>query len=297
MGSGGVYIRGGSVTLSRALARVVRKSGGDILLGRRAIKIELASDGRPAAIHHAGKDESSAERIEARVILANCSPYAVAGMLASEQRAGFLARYDGLHPSISLFSAHFGLREPPQRFGLSGYSTVLLPDWMQRLDDYAQAGGLLADAPAGRMPPLSVVNYGAIDAGLDEDGQTLVTVVGVDRVANWREGEAERRAAWLEAIEQELERHFPGFAGAVTEKTMVTARSVRDYLGTPEGAVYGFAPTPPERSFLVGVPRSPRTAIPGLFLASAFAGGGGYTGAMGAGAGAAEAAEKFLVRR
>ena len=78
---------------------------------------------------------------------------------------------------------------------------------------------------------------------------------------------------------------------------MVTARSVRDYLGTPEGAVYGFAPTPPERSFLAGPPRTPKTAIPGLFLASAFAGGGGFTGAMGAGAAAAEAAEKSLARR
>ena len=218
-------------------------------------------------------------------------------MLAPERRGNFLGAYDGLSPSISLFSAYFGVKEPPQRFGLTDYSTILLPPWMKRLDDYAQAGALLGDPPAGRMPPLTVVNYGVIDAGLNEAGQTLVTVVGVDRVANWatlgREAEAERRSAWLEAILEELERHCPGFAGAVTEKTLVTARSVRDYLDTPEGAVYGFAPTPPERSFLSGVRRSPRTAIPGLFLASSFAGAGGFTGAMGAGAAAAGAAEKL----
>ncbi len=297
LGSGGVYIRGGSVTLSRALARVVRKSGGDVLLGRKAIKIEIAGGSQPVVLHHVGKEEGSADRIETRSVLANCSPYAVADMLAQEGRAGFLAPYDGLRPSISLFSAYFGLKEPPQRFGLTGYSTILLPDWMQRLDDYAQAGALLANPPAGRMPPLTVVNYGAIDAGLEQAGQTLVTVVGVDRVANWRDGEAERRSAWLDAIQQELERRYPGFAGALTEKSMVTARSVRDYLATPEGAVYGFAPTPPTRSFLSGVPRSPRTAIPGLFLASSFAGAGGFTGAMGAGATAAEAAERYLARK
>lgn len=296
IGSGGVYVRGGSVALSRALAKVVKQGGGQVLLGRTAVRIDVASDGRMMTVHHAGKDEKTPERIEARSVLANCSPYSVADMLPPERRSDFLGAYDGLSPSISLFSVYFGVKEPPQRFGLTDYSTILLPPWMQRLDNYAQAGALLGEPPAGRMPPMTVVNYGVIDAGINEAGQTLVTVVGVDRVANWRDGEAERRSAWLEAILQELERHYPGFAGAVTEKTLVTARSVRDYLATPEGAVYGFAPTPPERSFLSGVPRSPRTAVPGLFLASSFAGAGGFTGAMGAGSAAAGAAEKALAR-
>lgn len=171
---------------------------------------------------------------------------------------------------------------------------------MTRLDDYAKAGALLGDRLGGQMPPLTVVNYGAIDARLDDSGLTLVTVVGVDRVANWaglrQAQEAERRSAWLGAILQELERRYPGLADAVVEKTLVTACSIRDYLGTPDGAIYGFAPTPPERSFLFGVPRTSKTPIPGLFLSSSFAGAGGLTGAMGAGATAARLAERYLTR-
>ena len=64
IGSGGVYIRGGSVALSRALAKVVKKGGGEVLLGRKAVKIDVASDGRMMTVHHAGKDEKSPERIE-----------------------------------------------------------------------------------------------------------------------------------------------------------------------------------------------------------------------------------------
>ena len=58
-----------------------------------------------------------------------------------------------------------------------------------------------------------------------------------------------------------------------------TALSVRQYLNAPDGAVYGFAPTPPRSIWRLPV-RSPRTAVPGLYLASAYAGFGGYTGVV-----------------
>ena len=55
----------------------------------------------------------------------------------------------------------------------------------------------------------------------------------------------------------------------------------------PDGAVYGFAPTPP-RSIWRTLVRSPRTAIPGLYLASAYAGFGGYTGVVQSGGACAD---------
>ena len=60
---------------------------------------------------------------------------------------------------------------------------------------------------------------------------------------------------------------------------------------------YGFDPAPPQHSFLSGMARSPRTAMPGLFLASSFAGAGGFTGAIRSGAGAARLAGKVLRSR
>jgi phytoene dehydrogenase-like protein len=141
---------------------------------------------------------------------------------------------------------------------------------------------------------LGVANFGAIESGLADGPPTLVSVVGVDRLENWsglsREAEADRRKRWLDAILIAVERAYPGFAGAVTEKVLLTARSMQDYLDTPGGAVYGFAQRPPDRSFWAGVPRSPKTPVPGLYLASAFGGSGGFTGAMLAGAEAARLA-------
>ena len=297
VGSGGVYIKGGSATMSRALAKIVKRAGGDVLMGRKAVAVEIDGNGRPVAVRHVGKDGVEV-RFACRAVLANCAPQSLAAMLPEAGREAFLEPYLGNTLSVSLFSAHFGLARPPQQFGLASYSTVILPDQMKALADFAQAGRATAAMPAGELPPLTVVNYGAIDSGLDNGDLTLITVAGFDRVANWdgmaKEDEQAKRAAWLSAIEAEMERHFPGFAGAVKEKFFVSARSMRSYLETPDGAVYGFAPEVPQRSFLSGPPRTVRTANPGIYLASAFGLYGGFSGAMAAGALAAQAAARFL---
>jgi phytoene dehydrogenase-like protein len=213
-------------------------------------------------------------------------------MLSGPERDKLEGAYAGRQLSTSLFSAHFGLREAPARFGLNGYSTGVLPDWLETLADFAKSPALLAADPDGRLPVFGIANYGAIDSGLGDGGPTLVSVVGADRLSNWAglapEAEKDRRQRWLDAILADLDRRYPGFAGALTDKMLLTARSMRNYLNTPEGAIYGFAPLPPERPIWAGVPRSPKTPLPRIYLASSFAGGGGFTGAMLSGANAAE---------
>jgi phytoene dehydrogenase-like protein len=113
-------------------------------------------------------------------------------------------------------------------------------------------------------------------------------------LSNWAgltpQAEKDRRERWLDALLAALDRLYPGLAHAVTEKTFLNARSMHNFLNTPEGAVYGFAPLPLERPIWAGIPRSPRTPMPGLYLASSFVGSGGFTGAMVSGANAAELA-------
>jgi hypothetical protein len=65
----------------------------------------------------------------------------------------------------------------------------------------------------------------------------------------------------------------------------LNARSMRNFLNMPDGGVAALRR--PQRGIWVGYPRSPRTPIPGLYLASSFGGSGGFTGAMMSGAAAA----------
>jgi phytoene dehydrogenase-like protein len=111
----------------------------------------------------------------------------------------------------------------------------------------------------------------------------VLSIFGPDRLSNWDGSDLalyrDKRARWQDAIARYLDRSYPGLAGAITTASFNTALSVRQYLNAPGGAVYGFAPLP--HSAIGGAPpRSPRTAVPGLYLSSAYAGFGGYSGAI-----------------
>jgi phytoene dehydrogenase-like protein len=295
LASGGTYIKGGSRTLSLKLAKVVTRAGGMVQLGREGVGIDTDSDGRPAYVRHVdAKSRGDEERIGARMVLANCAPSVLAGMLSEPLSGKLQERYGSQELSTSLFTAHFGVKEPPSKFGLDRFSSIVLPDWLKSFSDVSRSSTLFAEDPAGRLPAFGIANYGAVSAGLSDGGPTLVSVVGSDRLSNWKglspEAEKDRRARWLDAFQAALDKQFPGIGNAVTDKTFLNARSMRGFLNTPEGAIYGFAPLPPQRPIWAGIPRSAKTPVPGLYLASSFAGGGGFTGAMLSGANAAELA-------
>ena len=248
--SGASYIRGGSGALSARLVGVIEEEAGVARAGRLVTTIHLDNHGRAAGVTHCAADGSDAQEVRAPVLLGNAAPPVLAEALPSETREAFLERYIGLTPSISLYSIALGLDQRPREFGFTHYSTVLLPDWLGSLADYARSADLLADHPSGRIPVMVAVDYSAIDSGLNPDGPHLVTLVGVDRVANWQEldGDAydQKREAWLDAIVADVDRTFPGFATAIVQREIATAATMQRYLNTPEDALYGFAAEPPE---------------------------------------------------
>lgn len=273
--SGGRFVQGGSQRLSSALARSVRKAGGEVLV-RRVVSAVSVKPGE-ASVSHTARDGSDPQTVDAGLVISNAAPATLAALLPERDAAAISESYAHRQPSISLFALTLGLAKPPGAFGVSSYSTQLLPDWMTRLSDFAQAAALLGSEPAERMPPLSVVDYTAIDSGLPSPPHVL-SVVGPDRLANWSALDPDdyraRRGRWQDAIVAHLDRHYPGLADAVTASSFNTAQSVQQYLNAPDGAVYGFAPTPD------GPARSPRTVIPGLYLSSAYGGYGGYSGVI-----------------
>jgi phytoene dehydrogenase-like protein len=273
--SGGCFVHGGSQRLSSALARAVRAAGGEVLVRRVVTRVAVDATGRPAKVTHTARDGSDPQSVECRRLVSNAAPTTLASFMPDVVAEKLSAAYAQRRPSISLFALTLGLANPPRDFGVASYSTQLLPDWMNRLTDYATATRLMAEEPDGRMPPLAVVDYAAIDAGIPAPPHVL-SVVGPDHAANWGQHTPEhyqkKRARWQAALVQHLDAHYPGLAHAVTSSSFNTAHSVRQYLNAPHGAVYGFAPE---------ICRdTPRTPISGVYLASAYAGSGGYTGVI-----------------
>lgn len=297
--SGGAYIKGGSRQLSLKLAKTITKTGGVVRMGRLVTTIETDADGNAIAIRHvARRAGDNEERVAARVVMANCAPSVAAAMMDAPARAKMEAAFGTRRLSTSLFSANFGLKAPPARVGLTEFSTVVLPSDMQRFDQYGDGATAMANTPGVTLPLHTIANFTAVDSGLWDEPPILLSVLGLDRLENWkgatREAAIDRRERWLDAIQASLERDYPGFSNLVSSRMLLNAFSMSSYLNTPEGAVYGFAALPPDEPILMGFPRTPATPIAGLYLASAFGGEHGFNGAMLSGAEAARLAERRL---
>ncbi len=277
---GGRYVQGGSQRLSSALARAVKLAGGEALVRRVVTGISL--HGELKTVTHTAKDGSDPKTVECLRIVGNAAPAALEPLMEADAAEKLSQAYVRQTPSASLFALTLGLSKPPREFGVTTYSTQLLPPWMKRFADYGQGAALMSDEPGDRMPPMSVVDYAAIESGVPAPPYVL-SVLGPDLLSNWdssdMEAYREKRGRWQVAIISYLSSHFPGLGDAVVASSFNSALSVRQYLNAPDGAVYGFAPTPPD-STRQNPFRSPRTAIPGFYLASAYAGFGGYTGVI-----------------
>jgi all-trans-retinol 13,14-reductase len=283
---GGHYVRGGSAVLSGRLADLVRDAGGVVLTGHTAVRFELAGERITGVVHRGIGGE--AEEAKAPCVFGNAAPAALAELLPPDQRSAFLAPYAGRTPSVSLWTVSIGMSRTAAELGVKRYSTIFLPEWMTALADYRDAASVMAELDGPRLPPFALTDYGQIDSGLPPGPPYLVTLTGLDRFSSWnRLGPMEtrlRKDLWMERLIAHLDAAFPGFAASVVQHEMSTAATLHQVLNTPEGAVYGFAPEQ------VGV--GARTVIDGLYLASAWTMGGGYTGAMLGGAAAVREAAR-----
>jgi phytoene dehydrogenase-like protein len=283
--SGGRYVKTGSQRLSSALARtILRSEGCAVALRRVATGIGVGGNGRANSVTHIAKAGDDPQTVEADCIVSNAAPGIAASLLPEAEGSKLSRSYAGRASSVSLFALTLGLSRKPDEIGLSAYSTQLLPDWMTSLADYANGTTLFANEPGAQMPPVSIVNYSAIDSGVPTQ-PFIVSVVGTDRLTNWSGVEravyTAKRTRWQEAIVGYLDGIYPGLNGAITASSFNTASSMVSYLNAPGGAAYGFAPSPPAAAH--NGARSAHTVIDGLYLASSYAGFGGYNGAIQAG--------------
>jgi phytoene dehydrogenase-like protein len=288
---GGHYLRGGSAALTNGLVALIREAGGIVEAGREVDTLLVNVLGVSGVRHRKpGADEVAFEY--APVVFGNAAPHRLAEMLPNTARETFFAPYTHRPLSISLWTVSIGLRRPASEFGVRHYSTFVLPAWMKALSGLRETGTVMAEPDGDRLPAYAFVDYHQIESGLNQNGPYLGSFCGVDRLGNWAglsaKEKSERKERWMDRLIADLDREFPGIAGAVVHREMATADTLAHYLNTPGGAVYGFAP---EGSLADVFRFIPRTRIDGLWLASAYTFGGGFTGAM---LGGAEAARQAL---
>lgn len=273
---GGHYPRGGSKSIVNALVGRVQEWGGRLEAGRRVVRI-LLKDGQAVGVEHEDATTGGDTQQDfSTTVFGNASPPLLAEMLPEEDRSKFMAPYARRPLSMSMWQIALGFKQKPSELGVQQYSTAVFPGWMQRYSQFPENAPVMGEPPNGKIPAYLFCDYTHVASDLTDEPPYLGVLVGCDSIENWRglsESEyRDRKDRWMDAMIAALEKEYPGLTSAIVYRTMNTARSVEQYLGRPEGTIYGFEPK-------AGLP-APRTGIKGLWLASTYTGLGGYTGAM-----------------
>lgn len=235
---------GGGQPLADALVSVIVAAGGEVLTGRPVSSVDCGNH------RIAGVNTLCGQRFEADYYVSSLHPCTFLSLLSpgAFPRA-FVRRLEQIPSTCSAFKAYYTMREGTFPF-------VAHPCFVN------------GASPFRRMlyvtPPV---------AGQGDWAHTveIVLPLSFEEVRRWESTASGCRGAdyerWkldrLEIVTTRMEQLYPGFRTAVSHAFAATPLSLRDWLGTKDGAMYGFFKdsTDPALSRLSVV-----TKIPNLFL-------------------------------
>jgi phytoene dehydrogenase-like protein len=263
---GGWFIQGGSQKLSDYLASVIRDHGGTIITKANATQIDPHQK-EVTYLHH-----KECKHIRYDRLIANISPqqtYAMAGV----------AYHEKFETSESLLSIYIGFHTNLKSvYGKRPYSNFMLKT-VKNLDELHES---LHQKRSKRG--FVFVDYSQIDAQLCPPEKSFGALCATDYVSDWealspQQYEAQK-AQLLESFLDELERHYPHIREYIEFAEVGTAKTMQRYLKTPNGTVYGFAPTTHQ---FFRRPQIQSPLINDLYFVGQWVVGGGFSPAIASG--------------
>jgi len=284
---GGQYFKTRSQDLSNTLANAVESNGGRIHYDTRVDQILFDSTATVEAVR-----DQHGTRYPARAVIANCSvPALVDKMVPADlMPTDYRKEVSQRHASLSSFIVWLGLDKNIS--GIRDYEIDIHSE-NGRYHDRQSAQEDLARAD------ITVTIYDNLFADYSAPGKTTMSIMGLAEFDSWKvyardyfDGnkaaynlEKKRIAAhFIRRVEKAL---LPGLRDMIAVKEIGTPLTNLYYTRNPGGAIYGFDRDMPHLKA--------RTPLPGLYLASAWSHGGGYTPVMMAGREAAGLALKDML--
>jgi phytoene dehydrogenase-like protein len=275
---GGQYVRGTSQAMSNALADVIAKGGGKVILGERVSAITM-KNGRASGVRTA-----SGKVFEARAVVSNAAAPVTFGMLPKGVvPKDYAAKLAGFNPSVSSVIVWLGL---------NGDVTKLQPRAEFSIDlqddpEISYAGSMTGD---WGKTGLGCMIYDHLVPGFSPKGTSTMAIMCLSGFEPWKKYEKDYEAGNKHEYNQAKDRIADLFIKTVEEKMvpglskMIAMREVsspltnRRFTGNPAGAIYGYDQTV-DNSFLTRLEN--RTPVKGLYLSSAWGNpGGGFGGAL-----------------
>ena len=241
------HVRGGIGALARTLVEWIRAHGGEVAYRQRVTRIVLGADGRATAVC-----TKRGRRVEADFVLANVTPWALAGLLGQDAPPALRAEVAQRRPTWGAFTLYLGLDAAALPSGLADHHQIIVD----------------AARPLGEGNSVFLSLSPADDAGRAPAGHRAATLSTHTDVGAWwalRRGPDEaaygaRRAAYAARLLAAAERAVPGLRRAIRLCLPGTPLTFQFYTGRPLGMVGGF----PQTSLFAA--RGPGTGIANLWL-------------------------------
>ena len=269
------FIRGGSRSLTEALASIIEENQGAVHLNSMVTSIDY--DGKkPAGVtweRYRGKDRGVFSEKAPEIIMNGAVPNLVEGLLSPEDGKALSEKIGENRLGASLLTVYFGFNRPLKEIH-NHYSTFVFDESVRRLadilpnnrGDFASRG-------------FTLVDYSQVDSDLAPEGKSVGTACCIDYPSDWegldREEYDRLKSDVSDSIIERCEKFIPGFRDSLEYVEVGTSLTIRRFTLNPQGAVYGFAQNP-------GKPDSYLSALPeNVHIASAWGRfGGGFSGAI-----------------
>ena len=239
------HVRGGIGAIAATLAEWIRAHGGEVQYRQRVERIEL-QNGRARRVH-----TQKGQCYEADFVLANVTPWALAGLLGHMTPPTLSQELSRREPTWGAFTLYAGLDAATLPAGLADHHQIIID----------------ATRPLGEGNSVFLSLSDAGDPTRAPQGMRAATLSTHTAVGDWwqlRQGGDEsaylaRRALYAERLISAAERAIPGFRGAIRLCLPGTPVTFAYYTGRPLGMVGGFA----QKSIFAA--RGPQTGIANLW--------------------------------
>lgn len=269
---GGQYYKARSQDLSNTLAEGIQRFNGRIHYNTRAEQILFNPDKTITGV----KDHKGTV-CPAKAVIANCPVPALVNSLVppAVMPASFAAQAQQRRLSLSSFVVWLGLNQPVS--GVRDYEIDLAGTAGPSGNDLFNKADL---AESG----IGITLYDNLFKGYSPEGKTTMTIICLSDYERWQKFETDYFNNQKQAYNREKERIaarfiqrvekvlIPGLSGMIQEMEIGTPLTNVFYTGNTGGAIYGYDRNLPHLES--------RTPVNGLYLASAWSHGGGYTPVM-----------------
>lgn len=266
------YFVGGSQSIADALAGVIEEAGGTIKLNTRVTDI-IIENGVATRVLTAGGGCYDAD-----YVISNANaPDTFLTMVGSEHLpVEFVAEIESGTPGLSAFHVYLGVD-----YDYTGYFPDTHGMFVNESFDMYENYLAIVECDAEKSGFI-LGNYTEADPRNAPPGKNVISIasmLGYECFNEWEwdtsyEHYNEQKFEAVNTLIQRAEKILPGLSGHIEVVEVGTPVTIREYTSNPRGSIFGWGLAATD---LMGAmsPENNKTPIPNLFIAGAWANGGG----------------------